>query len=78
MERSVLKSVAALLKLSIITGLQYRSNFILDIIGSLFRAFSAIAPIWLVYLHIDNIAGWSQFEVLIIMAIFLFYTGSTK
>jgi ABC-2 type transport system permease protein len=62
---------AALIRLSLMTAMQYRSDFAFELLTGALRTFGAVAPLFLVYEHADAIAGWSVDESMVVMAFFL-------
>lgn len=65
------RAVAALLRVSLATVMQYRSNFLLEIATGLLSALGTVAPLALVFSHRDDIGGWSLPQALLVMAFFL-------
>ena len=81
MEPSVLeilpqvRAVKALLRISLATVMQYRSNFLLEMVTGLLSGIGSIAPLALVFWHRDNIGGWELPHALLVMAFFLVMSG---
>jgi ABC-2 type transport system permease protein len=71
MGRSVRKAIGALLRTSLMSALQYRSNFIFEVLTGALRTVGACVPLWLVYTHTDAIGGWTRPQALLVMAAFL-------
>lgn len=69
--RRTLRTVGALMRASLMTGLQYRSDFLFDSATGLFRAFATAAPLWLVYQHTDAVMGWALPDAALVLALFL-------
>ena len=69
--RRTLRLVGALMRASLLTGLQYRSDFLLEGLTGLSRPLAAIAPLWLVYGHREQLAGWSLHDTTLVLALFL-------
>lgn len=69
--RGRLRVPIALVRVSLLTAMQYRSNFVFNGMTGLIRVLSAIAPLWLVYSHEDVVRGWSFPEAVLVMALFL-------
>jgi ABC-2 type transport system permease protein len=67
----VLRVIKALLRVSLMTAMQYRSNFLLNGVTGVFGALGTIAPLYLVFRHTDAIGDWSFPEAALVMALFL-------
>ena len=67
----MLEKIGALARVSLMVAMQYRSNFLLDLLGALVRTASSLAPLLLVYSHVDHIAGWSPAEATVVLSGFL-------
>ena len=70
-----LVAVKALLRVSLATVMQYRSNFLLEMATGLLRAVGSVAPLALVFWHRDNIGGWELPHALLVMAFFMVMSG---
>jgi ABC-2 type transport system permease protein len=68
-------AIVALMRVSIMTALQYRSDFLLQAITGALRTFGAVAPLLLVYHHTNVVAGWTADEAMLVMALFLVLSG---
>jgi ABC-2 type transport system permease protein len=66
-----LRAVSALLKVSLATAMQYRSNFLTELVVGLLRDAGRAAPLALVYWHRDSVGGWELPHALLVMAFFL-------
>lgn len=66
-----LRVVGALMRASLLTAMQYRSDFIFDGITGLFRTFAQVAPLWIVYAHTERVMGWSLPDAMLVMALYL-------
>jgi ABC-2 type transport system permease protein len=64
---------AALVRTSLMTALQYRSDFLFEAFTGLLRTVAAVAPLFLVYSHRDSVQGWTQDESLLVMSFFLLF-----
>lgn len=64
------RAVAALLRVSFGTALQYRSNFVFGMATALINDAMRVAPLFLVYGHRDQVAGWDLPHALLVMAFF--------
>jgi ABC-2 type transport system permease protein len=71
----VLKTALALLRTSIMTALQYRSDFVFEALTGILRTSASITPLALVYLHRSEVAGWALPEAALVMALFLLLSG---
>jgi ABC-2 type transport system permease protein len=67
----VLRIVKALLRVSLMTAMQYRSNFLLNGITGVFGALGTVAPLYLVFRQTDAIGDWKLPEAALVMALFL-------
>lgn len=65
----------ALLRASLLTGLQYRADFLADSLTGVLRAAATAAPLGLVYLHRDEVMGWSAPDAALVLALFLIMQG---
>ncbi|MBW1879629.1 MAG: ABC-2 family transporter protein, partial [Deltaproteobacteria bacterium] len=68
---SALRVPAALLRVSLSTAMQYRSDFLFEALTGLLRTAANVGALLLVFLHRDQVAGWSMPEALLVMALFL-------
>jgi ABC-2 type transport system permease protein len=73
--RRNLRVVGALVRASLMTGMQYRSDFLFDSLTGLLRPLATAAPLWVVYQHTDTIMGWSLADAALVMALFLMLEG---
>ena len=55
--------------------LQYRANFFIQLLQSAIAVGTALAVLALVYSHTDELNGWSQSELLVVMAIQILLGG---
>jgi ABC-2 type transport system permease protein len=62
---------AALLRVSLATAMQYRSDFVFEGLTGLLRTAATVAALLLVYVHREQVAGWTLHEALVVMALFL-------
>lgn len=63
-------ALGALLRVSLATALQYRSNFVFGLITALLVDAMRVAPLFLVYGHRDSVAGWDLPHALLVTAFF--------
>lgn len=73
--RHGLRVGAALVRASLMTGLQYRSDFVFDGVAGLARTAALAAPLVLVYQHADQVMGWAPPEAALVLALFLLMSG---
>lgn len=73
--RRALRVVGGLLRASLLTGLQYRSDFVWDGLSGLIRTAATAAPLWLVYTHTDAVLGWDLHDAMVVMVLFLVMNG---
>lgn len=59
-----------LVRASLAVAIQYRSDFVMDAVTGLLRAFGAIAPIVLVFGHVPEVMGWKEPEVTLVVGLF--------
>ncbi len=71
----LLRIPAALLRISLMSALQYRSDFVFEAFTGLLRTFAAVAPLFLVYSHRQSVQGWTQDESLLVMSFFLLFAA---
>lgn len=55
--------------------LQYRANFLVQLVHSLLALVTGLVAIWLVFAHATDLAGWSEPELLIVMGIHVVVGG---
>lgn len=73
--RHLLRVVAALVRVSLMTGMQYRADFLFEGLAGLVNTLALAAPLWLVFQHAPQLAGWSGYEAALVLSLFLFTTG---
>lgn len=61
----------ALIRISLMTAFQYRSDFLFEALTGALRTFGTLAPLWLVYGHTTEIGGWTVDEATLVMGFFL-------
>lgn len=69
------RAIRALLGVSLATAMQYRSNFIIEMVVGLLRDVARAAPLALVFWHRDDLGGWELPHALLVMAFFFFMSG---
>lgn len=62
---------AALIRASLLTAMQYRSDFLFDGFTGLIRTSAVVAPLLLVYGHTETVMGWAFADACLVMALFL-------
>lgn len=70
-----MRVLLALFRVSAMTAMQYRSNFLLDLVTALISTASRIGPLFLVYQHRSAVGGWEMPDALLVMAFFLVLAG---
>jgi ABC-2 type transport system permease protein len=66
-----LRVIAALLRVSLMTAMQYRGNFWLDAVSGIVSNVARVAPLLLVFGHTEQVAGWPWADALLVMGFFL-------
>jgi ABC-2 type transport system permease protein len=66
----VAQVAGALLRTSLTTAMQYRSDFFADGITGLLRTAGTVAPIALVYHQVDVVMGWTAQEVTLVAGLY--------
>lgn len=61
----------ALMRASLQTAVQYRSDFLLGLVSGQIRTVASILPIALVYGQVDTVMGWSAADCLAVMSLYL-------
>lgn len=73
--RAALRTVGALVRTSLMTGMQYRSDFLFDSLTGVVRLAATTAPLWLVYRQVSDVGGFSSDEALLVMALYFLMEG---
>lgn len=73
--RHAARVTGALVRTSLMTGLQYRADFVFDSLTGALRTAATAAPLGLIYLHIDQVMGWTLPDAALVMALFLVMEG---
>jgi ABC-2 type transport system permease protein len=63
--------VPALVRVSLMTAMQYRGDFLLQTLSGVVRTASRVAPLLVVYQHVDAVQGWTLPDALLVMSLFL-------
>jgi ABC-2 type transport system permease protein len=70
-----LEVVVALLRVSLLTALQYRASFLAEFLVGSLSAVGVAAPLFLVYARVPLIAGWNFDSALLVTGLFLLYNA---
>ena len=70
-----LEVVAALVRVSLLTAMQYRASFLAEFVVGLLSAFGVAVPLFLVYARVPVIAGWNLDGALLVTGFFLLYNA---
>lgn len=60
----------ALVRASLLTTMQYRSDFLVDSVTGVMRTLAALAPILLVFEQVDDVAGWTLADMTLVAALY--------
>jgi ABC-2 type transport system permease protein len=63
------------LRVGIQNEMQYRANFFIQLLQSLISLATGLIGLWLVFSHTNELNGWSQPELLVVMGIFVLMGG---
>lgn len=67
--------IAALLRVALMSTLQYRSNFVISFVIGACNIVGVVAPIWFLFGHTEKLAGWTQSEATLVVAFFMAMSG---
>jgi ABC-2 type transport system permease protein len=70
-----LRVLGALWRASILTAVQYRSDFLLNAVMGLLWSAWTVAPLVFVYEHTQAVSGWSYPQALLVLSFFLCLRG---
>jgi ABC-2 type transport system permease protein len=70
-----LKVLGIFYKAAILTDLEYRANFVTNVLMSIVAAFTTVLTVGIFFGHTDSIGGWSFYEALIVVGLFQFFLG---
>jgi len=70
-----LRLLSIFYKYSIVSELEYRVDFLANVFMSVFWLAWAIVSVGVFFLHTDKIGDWSWQEVLMVVALFTFFSG---
>ncbi|MCA9488746.1 MAG: ABC-2 family transporter protein [Myxococcales bacterium] len=73
--RRTIGALVALLRVSVATAMQYRSNFVFGLATALLVDAMRVAPLLLVYGHREQVAGWDLPHALLVVAFFFLLFG---
>lgn len=62
-------------KAAILTDLEYRANFIINVLLSLISIGCSVAGVAVFFLHTEEIGGWRFHELLMVLGLFLVFLG---
>jgi ABC-2 type transport system permease protein len=70
-----LKLLGIFYKAAILTDLEYRANFVIQVLISVLSVVFGIVGLMVFFLHTDRIGDWSFHEVLIVLGLFQLFIG---
>jgi ABC-2 type transport system permease protein len=73
-----LKLIAKFFQINAMNELQYRANFFMQLFNSLLDLGFGLAGLALVFYHTDNLAGWSQAELMAVLGVYMIIAGLTR
>lgn len=62
-------------KAAILADLEYRTNFIVNLLLSLVSVSWSVAGVAVFFLHTDEIRGWDFYGLMVVLGLFLFFLG---
>jgi ABC-2 type transport system permease protein len=65
----------ALWRVNLAEEMQYRANFVMSVLGTLFWVAMALLTVALFFSHTERLGGWSYLEVLVLLGVFNALTG---
>ena len=71
----VARVLRALWKLNVVEEMQYRSNFVASVLGTLFWLAMALLTLALFFRHTDRLGGWDYWEVVVLLGVFNALSG---
>lgn len=69
------RAIPALVRVSVMTALQYRSNFLVELLVGAATASLGLVPLLFVFERAEDIAGWTLPESLLVTGFFLMLSG---
>jgi ABC-2 type transport system permease protein len=73
--RRYLRLIVVQLRAAILLQLQYRLDFFLEIVLSLFWIGAALAPLYVLFSMRDAVNGWNAYEMLVVVGFFSMHKG---
>src|SRR5512139_1758274 len=70
-----LKLLGIFYKAAILTDLEYRANFVTNVLMSIVAAFATVLTVSIFFGHTATIGGWSFYEALIVVGLFQLFLG---
>ena len=70
-----LKVLGIFYKAAILTDLEYRANFVTNILMSIVAALATVLTVGIFFEHTTTIGGWSFYEALIVVGLFQLFLG---
>ena len=70
-----MKLVWTYLRLGVLNEMQYRANFFVAIVQSLLSVAVSIAVLALVYSHTDELNGWTESQLLVVLGVQILLGG---
>ena len=74
-DHGLIRAIPALVRVSLMTAFQYRSNFVVEFLVGGAQAALGLVPLLFVFERANTIAGWSLPESLLVTAFFLMLSG---
>ncbi|MCB9797328.1 MAG: ABC-2 family transporter protein [Alphaproteobacteria bacterium] len=71
----MIRSIAALLRVSLMTAMQYRASFWGEGLMALGNMLWTVVPLLVVYEQVEGVAGWTRAESLLVMGFFITVEG---
>lgn len=67
--------VRTYLRVGIMNEMQYRINFVMEMVQSLLQIGTALAVLAIVFSHTDSLAGWNRAELLVVIGVYTLVRG---
>jgi len=71
----ILRLFLSYLRISVANEMQYRVNFLLQLLQSFTALATGLIGLWLVFSHTSNLSGWTQPELLAVMGVYMLMGG---
>jgi ABC-2 type transport system permease protein len=68
----------ALWRVNVVEELQYRANFVVSVLSTLFWVAMALLTLALFFSHTTRLGGWSYWEVVVLLGVFNALTGAIE